>query len=79
MVSLFQNKDMQWRKNQAALLAKDLNEGESCPVCGSKEHPKRAHIPDELVTNDEYDRLKSEQRMMSRKNMMKLKIILNGT
>lgn len=29
-------------KNMAAVLAKDLEAGHSCPVCGSKEHPLRA-------------------------------------
>ena len=27
---------------QAGVLAKHLKEGEACPVCGSKEHPKKA-------------------------------------
>ncbi len=67
LISLFQDKDLQWRKNQAALLAKDMNVGEACPVCGSKEHPNPAPIPDELVTNDEYDQLKSEKDAVEKK------------
>ena len=30
--------------NQAGILAKDLKEGEPCPVCGSTNHPKKAQI-----------------------------------
>jgi DNA repair protein SbcC/Rad50 len=33
-----------FRRNQAGILAKDLMEGESCPVCGSTHHPKLAVI-----------------------------------
>lgn len=33
-----------FRRNQAGILAKDLMEGESCPVCGSIHHPKLAVI-----------------------------------
>lgn len=33
-----------FRRNQAGILAKDLMEGESCPVCGSTHHPKLAAI-----------------------------------
>ena len=29
---------------QAGILAKDLEEGKPCPVCGSCEHPKKAHM-----------------------------------
>jgi len=36
--------DLQYieHKNMAAVLANELEEGHSCPVCGSKEHPLRA-------------------------------------
>ncbi|MDI9216909.1 AAA family ATPase [Clostridium tertium] len=33
-----------FRRNQAGILAKDLIEGENCPVCGSTHHPKLATI-----------------------------------
>lgn len=63
----FQSIDLQWRKNQAAILAKELIEGEACPVCGGTEHPLPAHIPDELVTNEDYDRFKADKEKAEKK------------
>lgn len=40
--------EMLWHSNQAAILAKELNDGEPCPVCGSLEHPNVA-----LMTSEE--------------------------
>lgn len=34
--------ELKWHRGQAALLAKTLNTGEPCPVCGSCEHPSLA-------------------------------------
>ena len=36
--------EMHWHANQAAVLAATLTNGESCPVCGSLEHPQPAVI-----------------------------------
>lgn len=41
-----------WRAGQAAVLARQLAEGEPCPVCGSTAHPSLAHA-DEAVPSDE--------------------------
>ncbi len=38
----FATLDQQWRSAQAAVLARHLQEGEACPVCGSAEHPALA-------------------------------------
>ena len=39
-------------------IAKELKDGEACPVCGSKEHPKKAHISEESVTKAAVDESK---------------------
>lgn len=37
---------------QSAFLAKRLVSGKPCPVCGSKNHPQAAQMPDDAVTAD---------------------------
>lgn len=39
--------------NQAAFLAKDLDDGSPCPVCGSTNHNKLAEFSKHVVTEDE--------------------------
>ncbi len=44
-----------WLNNEAATLAEMLHDGEDCPVCGSKDHPKKAHRGEIAVTKDELE------------------------
>lgn len=45
--------------NQAGILAKDLEEGEPCPVCGSIHHPRLARLElGEAPTKEEVEKLK---------------------
>lgn len=39
-----------WLRNEAATLAETLHDGEACPVCGSAEHPQKAHRSEAEVT-----------------------------
>lgn len=48
----FKTMEILFREGQAAFLAKELQEGESCPVCGSIHHPKLAK-PEEGVPGEE--------------------------
>lgn len=41
---------------QSALIARDLKDGEPCPVCGSLSHPAPAGTPLETVTGEDVDR-----------------------
>lgn len=42
---------------QAGFLAKELTQGQPCPVCGSKEHPHPAKYSDTEITEAELERL----------------------
>lgn len=45
--------------NQAGILAESLEEGKPCPVCGSVEHPCKAAITGNKITQEEVDKLKN--------------------
>ncbi len=40
------------------VLAAELKEGEPCPVCGSREHPRKASVSGDAVSKAEVDRVK---------------------
>ena len=45
---------------QAGIIAESLAEGEECPVCGSKKHPKKAVKAESAPTKEELDGCKEE-------------------
>ena len=46
---------------QAGILALNLEEGQPCPVCGSREHPQIAALSDEAPTQAEVELAKTER------------------
>lgn len=50
------------REGQASVLARDLAEGEPCPVCGSTEHPRPAGVREELPTPEILEGMRSAIR-----------------
>ncbi len=48
----YASKRDQFFRSQAGLLAKDLKDGEPCPVCGSVHHPNLAHLSEATVTRE---------------------------
>lgn len=50
-----------WIREQASVLAGDLEPGKPCPVCGSTDHPHPAEIADKVPT--EKDLAKQRQRL----------------
>ncbi|WLV25581.1 SMC family ATPase [Aciduricibacillus chroicocephali] len=48
----------EWLNGQASLLAEHLHEGESCPVCGSIEHPQKAVSTETAISRDVLNREK---------------------
>jgi len=47
-------------------LAQALNEGDSCQVCGSKEHPEKPEKPDKLLAAGEQDKAKKSLRSLEK-------------
>ena len=40
-VRAYENMERRWLSEQAGILALHLHDGESCPVCGSTNHPQK--------------------------------------
>lgn len=65
---IYESMDQAFRDGQAGLLAKDLKEGEMCPVCGSTQHPHPASISNNVPTQKELDDAKKKKEK-ARKEM----------
>lgn len=68
--SQLSQKELLFLRCQAGILAMELNVGEPCPVCGSKEHPCRAELIEEAPSQQELelmqDRVKQSRLMLER-------------
>lgn len=69
----FEKSEDDFKKGQAGILAEDLEEGMSCPVCGSKEHPNKAVRPSNVLSEEEikvlkenYDKAYEEKELLLR-------------
>lgn len=69
-----------FRRGQAGLLAKGLNEGISCPVCGSTNHPKLAQLIDGVPTEERLKEVKAEFDKLREEREKRLQTLsdLNG-
>lgn len=56
--SVYKDMEKRFLDAQAGLLARELEEGKMCPVCGSKHHPKPAVIPETVPLKSELDHQK---------------------
>lgn len=56
---IYSGKNRAFLDGQAGILAAGLKAGETCPVCGSTEHPCLAQIPGEVPTEEELEQAKS--------------------
>lgn len=61
-------KKRQFYLNESAILAKELKDGEACPVCGSKEHPHPAEMMGEAVSQEMLD-LAEKRRSKAEKSL----------
>lgn len=55
---LYQRMEQQFLSAQAGLLARTLEEGKECPVCGSVHHPVPAAVPDTVPEKEELEEKK---------------------
>lgn len=58
----YQEMEAYFLREQAGLLAKDLNQGEPCPVCGSRQHPNIASFMEDAPSEQElkYEKLRQD-------------------
>lgn len=49
---------------RAGMLARDLTEGEKCPVCGSTHHPELAGLPETIVTEEHLSTLQEKENTL---------------
>src|SRR5699024_6010096 len=45
---------------QASFLADTLRAGQACPVCGSSEHPNKAHITGDELTREQLNEMRTQ-------------------
>ncbi|MHA6252333.1 AAA family ATPase [Oceanobacillus sp. CAU 1775] len=60
----YNNKESMWLDNQAFVLAEHLEDGKSCPVCGSTHHPHKAPSHTESISRNELAKLKKELELV---------------
>lgn len=56
----YENADRAYKRAVVGIAAKQLKEGEPCPVCGSLDHPRIAEISDEIPEEEELQRLQKK-------------------
>ena len=55
----------QFMRSQAGLLARELRDGEPCPVCGATVHPRPCALPPESATQEDVERAQQSMRQLS--------------
>lgn len=60
-VSTYENMECRWLSEQAGILALHLHDGESCPVCGSMDHPKKATEQSNAIDEKELNELREKK------------------
>ena len=57
---MYEHMSTLYRNAQAGILAKDLKEGQACPVCGATEHKILASLPKEAPTDAQLEDVKKD-------------------
>lgn len=62
-VRAYENMERRWLSEQAGILALHLHDGESCPVCGSTNHPKKASEQSDAINEKELNDLRDKKNI----------------
>lgn len=62
-VRVYENMERRWLSEQAGILALHLHDGESCPVCGSTNHPKKASEQSDAINEKELNDLRDKKNI----------------
>ena len=62
-VRAYENMERRWLSEQAGILALHLHDGESCPVCGSTNHPKKATEQSDAIDEKELTDLRDKKNL----------------
>lgn len=57
----YEEKNRSFIQEQVGIIAQRLEEGQPCPVCGSKEHPRKAELSPHAVTEQQVEEAKKER------------------
>ncbi|KEK23996.1 AAA family ATPase [Bacillus gaemokensis] len=60
-VKAYEEMEHRWLNEQAGMLALHLHEGESCPVCGSVDHPKKATERGDSIDEKQLNELREKK------------------
>ncbi|HEK9099515.1 SMC family ATPase [Bacillus pfraonensis] len=63
VVKSYEDMERRWLNEQAGVLALHLHDGESCPVCGSKNHPKKATELGDSIDEKQLDELRENKNV----------------
>lgn len=63
----YEAKHNSFMEAQVGIIAEGLQEGQRCPVCGSLEHPRKARLSPQAVTQQQVERAKKEREQADRK------------
>ncbi|MCI8484213.1 MAG: SMC family ATPase [Lachnospiraceae bacterium] len=64
---IYEEKNQKFVEEQVGILAQDLQEGQPCPVCGSRKHPQKAFLSSQAVTGRQVEQAKKEREEADQK------------
>ncbi|WP_242236497.1 AAA family ATPase [Bacillus cereus group sp. BfR-BA-01316] len=68
-VSAYENMERRWLSEQAGILALHLHDGESCPVCGSMDHPKKATEQSNAIDEKALNELREKKNVAEKSHV----------